>query len=97
MITPQLSVSFHTPKRILNGVRLIAKVASHSRRNLKHTVLFIDGTFRGRRRRAVVCNCEDFLYRREGRLRSCIHTRNAKRERKADHQQAVNRRLRKDG
>lgn len=83
MVTPRLAVSFRIPKRIVNGVRLIAEVASNTKKNESYDVLFIDGTFQGRRRRTVVCPCNDFHFRKEGRFHSCIHTRNARRARRS--------------
>ncbi len=83
MSTPKLVVRFRIPRRIVNGVRLIAVVQSNTRKNESYDVLFIDGSFRGRRRRTVVCPCKDFHFRKEGRFHSCIHTRNAKRARRS--------------
>lgn len=78
-----LKVKFRTPKRIINGVRLIADVQSRSNPSKTHAALFIDGKFAGRRHRTVACPCKDFHFRKSGRLRSCIHTRRTKQERKA--------------
>ena len=78
MITPKLKVRFRKPKRLINGVRLIAEVQSNTNPSKHYDVLFIDGTFHGRRKRTVVCPCNDFHFRKEGRLHSCIHTRNAR-------------------
>jgi len=78
-----LAVHFRTPKRIVNGVRLIADVASRSNPSETYAVLFIDGKFAGRRRRTIVCPCADFHNRKEGRFHSCIHTRNARRAKAA--------------
>jgi len=74
------AIQIHHPRKILNGVRLVAQVQSDSRSRFSHTILYIDGKFRGRRRRLFVCSCEDFLYRREGRIRSCKHTRIVRRK-----------------
>jgi Rap1a immunity proteins len=76
-------VKFRTPKRIVNGVRLIAEVKSRSNPKHKHTVLFIDGKFAGKRKRTVVCPCNDFHYRKSARLNSCFHSRLAKKVRAA--------------
>jgi hypothetical protein len=83
MTTPVLAVRFRTPKTIVNGVRLIAEVKSNSKRNQTYAVLFVDGVFRGVRRRTVLCPCNDFHFRKEGRFHSCIHTRNARRAKAA--------------
>ncbi len=70
-----LKVILRTPRKILNGVQVIALVQSETNRNQRHLVLKIDGKFHGRRRRLFTCDCLDHFYRREGRLRSCKHTR----------------------
>lgn len=78
-----LKVKFGTPKRIVNGVRVIADVTSRSNPSETYAVLFIDGKFHGKRKRAVICPCRDFHFRKEGRFQSCIHSRRAKQARKA--------------